>query len=70
MKYVTVEGDRWDWVSYLNYGEPYLYDEIIRANGDLAEELKLSPVLPGNITLEIPALEVRDIGELPPWRRE
>lgn len=67
--YTTSEGDRWDWISYVNYGDCNYYDEIIKANKELPEDIKLSPILPANIELRIPDIKIDRVGEIPPWRK-
>lgn len=70
MRYITKEGDRWDWISYQFYHNPDMYREIIKVNTHLPLEVILSPVLPAGIELEIPEIEVEEKSkELPPWKR-
>ena len=71
MVYRTIEGDRWDYISYRFYGFPDLYHEIIKANYTLDEFIKASPVLPAGIELVIPDIkpEVEYPQGLPAWKR-
>ena len=70
MKYITKEGDRWDWIAYQFYGNPNRYKEIIEANPQLPLELVMFPVLPAGIELEIPKIQVENKTEdIPPWKR-
>ncbi|MEM4958354.1 MAG: tail protein X [Nanopusillaceae archaeon] len=69
--YITKEGDRWDWISYIHYGHPDYYKEIIKANPRLPEEVKKVSKLPGGIKLVIPDVKVepKPIEGLPPWKK-
>ena len=67
VRYVTKEGDRWDQISNLHYGNPYAYEQIIDAN-------KSAPIveqLPAGIVLAIPVVPRSTIAasSLPPWKR-
>jgi len=65
-EYITKEGDRWDLIANIYYGDPMKYEPIIAAN----HEVPLYPILPAGIKLIIPAIEVNNtIEELPPWKR-
>lgn len=67
--YKTVQGDRWDTVSYKAYGDATRIKELIEAN----PELPISSVLPAGIIINIPILDNVDnsISQelLPPWKR-
>lgn len=65
-EYITKENDRWDLISYLHYGTPNFYEEIIRANS----KVSLDPILLSGIKLKIPVLEIESNiqFELPPWK--
>lgn len=69
LRHVTVEGERWDQLSWRYYGDPYLYERIISAN----PEVPIIPVLDGGLELSIPILDdpapryPADL--LPPWKR-
>ena len=69
--YRTIQGDRWDQISYKFYGHPDHYKEIIKANPDLPDEVKKAFILPAGIELIIPDIEVESTypEELPPWKR-
>jgi len=69
--YRTIQGDRWDQISYKFYGHPDYYKEIIRANSDLSDEVKRAFILPAGIVLNIPDLDIEPTypEELPPWKR-
>jgi len=65
-EYITKEGDRWDLIANLYYGDPMKYEPIITAN----PEVTIYPILPAGIKLIIPVIEVNNtIEELPPWKR-
>lgn len=68
IEYITVDGDRWDLISYKFYGTPYLYEKIVVAN----PKVPIVPVLPGGLRLVIPEIDRIEIlisEELPPWKR-
>ena len=66
-EYITKENDRWDLISYLHYGTPNLYEEIIKSNS----LVNPSPTLRSGIKLRIPIIETDSSiqFELPPWRK-
>jgi len=65
--YITKDNDRWDLISYKFYNTPTLYEEIIKANPDVAIE----PTLQAGLKLKIPVLEESETiqFELPPWKK-
>lgn len=65
--YITKDNDRWDSISYKFYNNPNLYEEIIKANPNIAKE----PVLESGINLKIPILDKNKTiqFELPPWKK-
>jgi len=64
MRYTVRQGDRWDTIAYKFYGNPYLYEPIIRANPHLIGE----PVPPPGTRIEIPLIEVENETEVEvPW---
>lgn len=67
-EHVTTEGQRWDTIAYLYYGDAMLYEPIIAANQDVP----IIPVLPSGLKLKVPVIELSDTiaaEELPPWKR-
>lgn len=66
-EHLTKDGERWDLIAFKWYGDPLLYEPIIRANPDVP----ITPSLPGGLTLWIPVIEapVASLEELPPWKR-
>jgi phage tail protein X len=65
LEYQTKPGDRWDLIAWANYGDPYAYEELIRANPTVAAE----PILSGGINLRVPILEATTLNsEWAPWR--
>jgi phage tail protein X len=66
-EYRTVEGDRWDTVSYKAYGDASKGNLILDAN----PFVKADAVLPGGLRLLIPVLEdePQRTSNLPPWKR-
>ncbi|WP_432719837.1 tail protein X [Jeongeupia wiesaeckerbachi] len=66
LTHITTQGQRWDQLSVLYYGDPFQYERIIVAN----PHVPLLPCLPAGLTLSIPVIEQQDVSEdLPPWLR-
>jgi len=68
IKHTTVEGQRWDQIAYIAYGDPTGYERILAAN----PQVRFHAQLPGGITLRIPIISASDRAnptELPPWKR-
>ena len=67
IEHTTTEGERWDWLAWLYYADPFRYEVIIRANPGTA----IVPILEAGITLKIPVIEEPEVleGDLPPWKR-
>ncbi|HID04520.1 MAG TPA: hypothetical protein EYP20_01805 [Aigarchaeota archaeon] len=64
MVYLVKEGDRWDTIAHRFYGNPYLYEPIIREN---PQYLGL-PYPPPGALLKIPYVIVETEEEVrPPW---
>lgn len=68
IEHITLDGDRWDRIAHLYYGDASRISPLAEAN----EHLRLLPVLPGGLPLRVPILE-DDANllpeELPPWKR-
>lgn len=66
LEYMTLEGDRWDLIAELMYGDCWAFEGIIAAN----PTVPLSPVLGGGIRLRIPLRERVEVTAfaLPPWK--
>ena len=65
-EYVTVEGDTFDMLALVFYGQEKLASVIIQANPDYCDTL----IFEAGIPLVIPdAAEVTLPESLPPWRR-
>jgi hypothetical protein len=64
--YETRDGERWDTIAMIAYGNPYAYEQIIRAN----PQVPIRPVLPGGLILQIPVLPkaAAHPAGLPPWK--
>jgi phage tail protein X len=71
MKYHTAQNDRWDQISMKFYGHSDYYREIIKANAYLPDDIKMTPLLPEGIELDIPDIDIISTSpeELPPWKR-
>ena len=71
MEYIerfTLDGDRWDQIATLYYGDASRISPLAEAN----EHLRLLPVLPGGLPVRVPILEDDNNllpEELPPWKR-
>lgn len=65
--YITKQNDRWDLIAYKFYNNPFLYEDIIKANPNVEVE----PVLQEGINLKIPVKESTNTisFELPPWKK-
>jgi phage tail protein X len=66
-EHITTEGDRWDYLAWIYYQNPYRYEPLLIAN----PEHGLSPSLPSGLKLKIPVLAVEQVRpvNLPPWKR-
>lgn len=68
-EYITTEAERWDWIAFRAYGDPYGYEAIIRANPEFLGVRSL----PAGTKLKVPVLEQAaptiDLESLPPWKR-
>jgi phage tail protein X len=64
-KYLTIQGDTWDAISYRAYGSEFYTSELFDANPDLQKYLIFS----ANISVNIPDIQVAINTNLPPWER-
>ncbi len=69
-QHTTVEGERWDTVSWKAYGVYSKVPEIIEAN----PAVPITDRLPAGIILNIPVIETSDAKipkeKLPPWKQD
>ncbi len=68
IEHITLDGDRWDQIATLYYGDASRISPLAEAN----EHLLLLPVLPGGLPVRVPILEDDNNllpEELPPWKR-
>jgi len=68
LEYVTKDGDRWDLIAYVYYGDSFGYERIIVAN----PSVPIIPILPSGLKLLIPVIEEEQTPqseELPPWKQ-
>ena len=68
IEHITLDGDRWDQIATLYYGDASRISPLAEAN----EHLGLLPVLPGGLPVRVPILEDDNNllpEELPPWKR-
>lgn len=66
--YTTLEGDRWDLISYNFYGTVEKMDLLIASN----PYVPLTPTLEGAVEIKIPVLEslqTMALQDLPPWKQ-
>lgn len=62
--YTTKQGDTWDCISYMHYGNEFMMHELIAANC----EHKLTSVFSAGVTLVLPDLEDKiAVSMKPPW---
>ena len=68
LTYIAKQGDRWDTIAWQFYGDPYLYEPILRAN---PQYIGL-PYPPPGAKLRIPVVEAEDEPEVvkAPWQTE
>lgn len=64
--YSTKQGDTWDGIAYLLYGQAELMTLLLAANPDHTQTVLFS----GGITLNVPDKPADASQTLPPWRRE
>jgi phage tail protein X len=63
--HTTIQGDRWDLIAWDHYGDPFAFEEIIRANPAVPPV----PVLAGGIVLQIPIMTVvTEFPDFTPWQ--
>ncbi|MGH7905012.1 MAG: tail protein X [Candidatus Binataceae bacterium] len=67
IQHVTAAGERWDWLSWIYYGDPALYSAIIMANPGIPIE----PVFEAGRIIAIPVIQKSNVmtADLPPWKR-
>lgn len=71
LQHIASEGDRWDSLSYLYYGDATAYEQIVTANPHIPMLATLSA---GDVVL-IPIIDAIDnqpvnLLNIPPWLRE
>ena len=66
--YRTTQGDTWDLIAlkmYPDLGGEKLMDVLLEANTDYQDYV----ILPANIILNVPEVDVPLVTSLPPWKR-
>lgn len=63
-KYVTVQGDMWDLISYKMYKNEHYVAELISANTQYRDVV----IFPANCVLDVPDIDIKSPSGLPPWR--
>ena len=67
LTYLVKEGDRWDTISAIFYGDPYLYPLIIQANPQFLGK----PYPPVGAKLQIPIIEEEPEEDIKaPWQTD
>ena len=69
-EYMTKDGDRWDYISYIHYSVPDKYHVIQLANEDtIPVDILYRPILPAGLILKIPDIQpVINKLPIPPWK--
>lgn len=71
IEHVAVEGDRWDTLAHLYYGDAFKFPGIVTAN----PHLPIAPYIEAGSLVAIPLLEpeaataATSPEDLPPWKR-
>lgn len=69
LKADVLPGDRWDLLADRQYGDPYGYVRILRANPPATIGVPAA-IFPARQTLTVPIIEVEtSVEDLPPWLR-
>jgi len=67
IEYITKDGDRWDTIAYQVYGDPYLYEALLKENPQYAH----LTILPAGLRLKVPILYIDETTEVsPPWQTD
>lgn len=64
-KYTTIYGDTWDQIAYVQYGDSKVINPLMEANREHIGTI----IFKTGIILRIPPLEVKQNGNIAPWRR-
>ncbi|MFD1156097.1 tail protein X [Undibacterium aquatile] len=68
IEHITKDGERWDQIAHMYYGDSTKISALSEAN----EHLRLQPVLVGGLPVRVPILEEEDRllpQDVPPWKR-
>ncbi len=67
LEHTTINGQRWDNIAWLYYGDANQIHRLITANPQIAA----TGMLPGGIIIKVPVLEINQANPLsvPPWKR-
>ena len=63
--YITKEGETWDQIAYIVYGDEMLYIDLMQANLKVIDVA----VFPANIPLICPNVKPTNNKNLPPWKK-
>ena len=64
-QYRTIQGDMWDGIAFKVYGNEAYMNVLLEANQEYAQYV----ILPANLILKSPDVDIRATINLPPWRR-
>lgn len=64
-QYRTIQGDMWDGIAFKVYGNEAYMNVLLEANQEYAQYV----ILPANLILKRPDVDIRATINLPPWRR-
>ena len=63
--YVTVQGDMWDLIAYMQLGDVAYTDMLMGSNRLLLDYY----IFPAGITLDLPDIDPDASSSLPPWKK-
>nr|DAN35265.1 MAG TPA: tail protein [Caudoviricetes sp.] len=64
-QYRTIQGDMWDGIAFKVYGNEAYMNVLLESNQEYAQYV----ILPANLILNCPDVDIRATINLPPWRR-
>lgn len=63
--YTTVQGDKWDMIAFKQLGSTDYTSQLMWANREYLDLF----IFPAGIVLQLPEIETKPVGHLPPWKR-
>lgn len=64
-KYTTVQGDMWDGIAKVIYGDERYMNTLLEANQDKLDVV----VFPAGVVLNVPDMAIPKAVTVPPWKR-